>query len=78
MRLLAILLPTLTLLPTVALAESTSSEIRVESFEDELVGGNYLTPAGDALFVGRHHRGRSLIRVRDDFRPEMMQNVEDL
>lgn len=78
MRLLAILLPTLTLLPTVALAETTSSEIRIESFEDELVAGDYLTPLGDGVLVDRHHRGRSLIRVRENFRPEMMRNVEDL
>ncbi len=78
MRLLAILLPTLTLLPTVALAETTSSEIHVESFDDELVTGDYLTPAGDRLFSDRHRRGRSLIRVRENFRPEMMRNVEDL
>lgn len=80
MRLLAISLATCTLLPAVALAESPAppSDIRVESFDDELVDGDLLRPDDGAVWV--RHRGprRSLIRVREHFHPEMMGSVEDL
>jgi hypothetical protein len=78
MRLIAIALATCTLLPTLALAEAPPADIRVETFEDELVPGDLLGPEGAGIRVHPHRRGRSLIRIRENFHPEMMGTVEDL
>jgi hypothetical protein len=80
MRLLVISLATCTLLPAVALAEAPAppTDIRVESFDDELVDGDLVSPIGEEIRIPPRHRGRSLIRVREHFHPEMMGSVEDL
>jgi hypothetical protein len=79
MRLLVLSLTTLTLLPSVALAETSSREVpRVESFDDELVAGDLLSSTLERLVVPHRGSRRSLIRAREHFIPEMMESVEDL
>lgn len=79
MRLLVLSLTTLTLLPSVALAETSSREVpRVESFDDELVDGDLLSSTLERLHVRPRGDRRSLIRAREHFVPEMMHSVEDL
>ncbi len=78
-HLLAIGLTTLTLLPAVAFAEAPArSELRVESFEDELVSGDLLGPDTEVLNIRQRGPRRSLIRAREHFTPEMMRSVERL
>ena len=79
MRLLALSLTTLTLLPAVALAEAPpSTEIRTEIFEDELVDGDLVRPDQTNVVVRPRGPRRTLIRAREHFIPEMMASVEDL
>jgi hypothetical protein len=79
MRLLVLSLTTLTLLPSVALAETSSREVpRVENFDDELVAGDLLSSTLERLDVRSRGDRRSLIRAREHFIPEMMHSVEDL
>jgi hypothetical protein len=79
MRLLALSLTTLTLLPAVALAEAPPrAEVRTEVFDDELVSGDLLRPDGAMVHGGRRGARRTLIRAREHFVPEMMASVEDL
>ena len=68
----------LTLLASTAFAQDPAGELRVETFDDELVGGDLLRPAGDGIHVLRRRSGRSLIQVRENFHPEMVSSVEDL
>lgn len=78
-HLLAIGLTTLTLLPTAALAEAPArTELRVESFEDELVSGDLLGPDTEILTIRQRGSRRSLIRTREHFAPELMRSVENL
>ncbi len=79
MRLLVLSLTTLTLLPSVALAETSSREVpRVESFDDELVAGDLLSSTLERLVVRPRGDRPTLIRAREHFIPEMMHSVEDL
>lgn len=79
MRLLALSLTTLTLLPAVALAEAPGrTEVRTEIFDDELVSGDLLGPVETLVGAGRRGPRRTLIRAREHFVPEMMASVEDL
>ncbi len=68
----------LPLLASTAFAQDPRGEVRVETFDDELVGGDLLRPAGEDVHVLRRHRGPSLIQVRENFHPEMVSSVEDL
>jgi len=78
-HLLAIGLTTLTLLPTVAFAETTArAEVRQENFEDELVRGDYASPDAELIGGTTRRARRTLIRARSHFSPEMMRSVENL
>ena len=68
----------LALLSSTAFAQDPAGELRVETFDDELVAGDLVRPEGDGVHVLRAHRGRSLIQVREHFHPEMVSSVEDL
>ncbi len=47
-------------------------------FEDDLVTGDLVRPDGELLSVRRRGRRASLIRIREDFIPEMLKSVEKL
>jgi hypothetical protein len=47
-------------------------------FEDDLVTGDLVRPDGEVLQVRRRGQRQSLIRIRDNFLPEMLKSVEDL
>lgn len=47
-------------------------------FEDDYVEGSLLGPDGDLVTGQRHGKESSLVRIRADFVPEMVQSVEDL
>ncbi|MCB9667398.1 MAG: hypothetical protein H6715_04665 [Myxococcales bacterium] len=47
-------------------------------FEDDLVTGDLVRPDGELLNVRRRGRRASLIRIREDFIPEMLKSVEKL
>ncbi len=47
-------------------------------FEDDFVEGQLLRPDGELVTGQRRGKESSLIRIRQDFVPEMVQSVEDL
>jgi hypothetical protein len=47
-------------------------------FEDDFVEGQLVRPDGELVTGQRHGKESSLIRIRADFIPEMVQSVEDL
>ena len=47
-------------------------------FEDDLVEGSFVRPEGDYLDSRRQGRYSSLIRVRENFVPEMLKSAEDI
>ncbi|QQR88830.1 MAG: hypothetical protein IPJ88_11400 [Myxococcales bacterium] len=48
------------------------------NFDDDLVTGDLVRPDGELLNVRRRGRRSSLIRIREDFTPEMLKSVETL
>jgi hypothetical protein len=47
-------------------------------FEDDLVEGSFVRPEGDYLDSRRRGRYNSLIRIRENFVPEMLKSAEDI
>ena len=47
-------------------------------FEDDLVEGSFVRPEGDYLDSRRKGRYSSLIRIRENFVPEMLKSAEDI
>lgn len=50
----------------------------VHDFEDDIIEGSLVRPEGDYLQARERGRGSALIRVRDNFVPEMLLSAEDL
>lgn len=48
------------------------------SFDDDVVTGDLVRPDGELTVVRKKGRERSLIRIRQDFIPEMLKSVENL
>lgn len=48
------------------------------SFDDDVVTGDLVRPDGELTSVRKKGKGKSLIRVRQDFIREMLKSVEDL
>jgi hypothetical protein len=53
-------------------------EATTYDFEDDLVTGDLVRPDGELLNVRRRGRRASLVRVRDNFIPELLKSVENL
>lgn len=47
-------------------------------FDDDLVEGSFVKPEGDYLSSRRGGRHTSLIRIRENFVPEMLKSAEDI
>lgn len=47
-------------------------------FEDDVVEGSFVRPEGDYLSARRRARHSSLIRIRENFVPEMLKSAEDI
>ncbi|MCB9545105.1 MAG: hypothetical protein H6706_04345 [Myxococcales bacterium] len=47
-------------------------------FEDDLVEGSFVRPEGEFLDSRRGGRYSSLIRIRENFVPEMLKSAEDI
>lgn len=47
-------------------------------FDDDLVEGSFVKPEGDFLSSRRGGRHSSLIRIRENFVPEMLKSAEDI
>ncbi len=47
-------------------------------FEDDVVEGSFVRPEGEYLDARRSARHSSLIRIRDNFVPEMLRSAEDI
>jgi hypothetical protein len=47
-------------------------------FDDDLVEGSFVKPEGDYLSSRRGGRQTSLIRIRENFVPEMLKSAEDI
>ena len=47
-------------------------------FDDDLVQGDLVRPDGENLIVRKKGAHRSLVRIRENFVPEMLKSVEDL
>ena len=47
-------------------------------FDDDLVEGSFVKPEGDYLSSRRGGRHSSLIRIRENFVPEMLKSAEDI
>ena len=50
----------------------------VYDFEDDVVEGTLVKPEGDYLQSRQRGKQSSLIKIRDDFVPEMLKSAEDL
>lgn len=50
----------------------------VYDFEDDLVEGELQRPDGEFIDVRRKARHSSLIKIREDFVPEMLKSAEDI
>jgi hypothetical protein len=48
------------------------------SFDDDVVTGDLVRPDGELTVVRKKGRERSLIRIRQDFIPQMLKSVENL
>jgi hypothetical protein len=74
--------------PSAALAESLVEEEPADdgkegdvtryAFDDDLVRGGAPAPDGEVLHVRRRRDRESLIRIRDQFIPELLKSAEDL
>ena len=47
-------------------------------FEDDVVEGSFVRPEGDYIDSRRGGRYSSLIRIRENFVPEMLKSAEDI
>lgn len=47
-------------------------------FEDDVVEGSFVRPEGEYLDARRRARYTSLIRIRENFVPEMLKSAEDI
>ena len=47
-------------------------------FEDDVVEGSFVRPEGEYLDARRAARQNSLIKIREDFIPEMLKSAEDI
>ena len=47
-------------------------------FEDDVVEGSFVRPEGEYLDSRRRARHSSLIRIRENFVPEMLKSAEDI
>lgn len=68
-------------LPTLAFAQQGGVIYEDETsydFDDEFIDGQVVRPDGELVSGVRHGKESSLIRIRADFLPEMVQSVEDL
>lgn len=79
-------------LPALAFAQSPAPEVgqtggaggevyeeeTTYDFENDYVEGQLVRPDGELVTGQRHGKQSSLIRIRADFVPEMVQSVEDL
>ena len=79
----ALALPTFALPPAAAAQGEPAPppappEVRVYTFEPEDVAGVIRGPEGELETVRLADRLPSLIRVRPDFRPELLQSAADL
>ncbi|NLY94544.1 MAG: hypothetical protein GXY23_11015 [Myxococcales bacterium] len=63
-------------MPTLAGAQS--NEVTEISFEDDLISGDLVRPDGENIQVTKRGGRSSLIRIRQNFIPEMLKSVEDL
>jgi hypothetical protein len=61
--------------PGLVQAQDDVTEI---SFEDDLVSGDLVRPDGENIQVTKRGGRSSLIRIRQNFVPEMLKSVEDL
>jgi hypothetical protein len=50
----------------------------VYDFEDDVVEGTLVKPEGDYLQSRQRGKQSSLIKIRDNFVPEMLKSAEDL
>ncbi len=77
-RLVAILAAvSLMMISSTAMAGDTQQET-VYDFEGEDLTGSLLRPDGEAFTGGRRDQTDSLIDIREDFIPEMLESVESL
>lgn len=61
-----------------ALSAQTDSDVTEYRFDDDIVEGDLLRPDGATIPVLRKDAGRSLVKVRGHFVPEMLKSVEDI
>ena len=47
-------------------------------FEDDVVEGAFVRPEGEYFGSKKRNRYRSLIRIRENFVPEMLKSAEDI
>ncbi|MCA9601024.1 MAG: hypothetical protein R3A78_01325 [Polyangiales bacterium] len=59
-------------------SSSTAGDTTTYNFDDDLVQGDLVRPDGEILSVRKLGKRSSLIRIREDFIPEMLKSVEDL
>jgi hypothetical protein len=61
-----------------ALVQAQGGDVTEISFEDDLISGDLVRPDGENIQVTKRGGRSSLIRIRQNFIPEMLKSVEDL
>lgn len=77
-RILGIALGLSMLCASSAFAQDGQGEEQFFSFEDDFITGDLMRPDGETIDSMRSLRSSSLIRIRTDFIPELVQSVEEL
>lgn len=83
-RLVAILMVGLFLASAgVAMAQGTTPDVKykkktVYDFDDDLVEGELQRPDGEYIDTRRKAKHSSLIKIRENFIPEMLKSAEDI
>jgi hypothetical protein len=62
----------------ILLAQTKYAEQTEYSFDDDVVEGDLVRPDGELTVVRKKGKQRSLIKVRENFIPEMLKSVEDI
>jgi hypothetical protein len=61
-----------------ALVQAQGGDVTEINFEDDLISGDLVRPDGENIQVTKRGGRSSLIRIRQNFIPEMLKSVEDL
>ena len=59
-------------------AQDDGNNLTTYTFDDDLVHGDLVSPNGEILMARRRLSRDSLVRVRENFVPELLKSIEQL